>query len=272
VKYILIGENMEPVIEFLQCHQRADRDKIYRAVSALWTLAFGDSEEYIWQFCQDMPLVGAVLAMSEKYVAGMALLLQPDAAQNAYYGYSVCTHPGERGRGICRRIHEKIRAVCEERRAGYFVRPAEHALIELYGKLGLKTLQWEDERIVTTDKVISHTLLSPKAYAQIRQQYFASSDLYAWDAEAIRFMCQQGYTAAGFSLEGTSCAAFLLERERIVCEICAPDTLLDRAAICAASALGGQAMVRLPGNKHMGYSAVMGYGTKENFYFNLYIE
>lgn len=263
---------MEPVIEFLQCRQRTDRDKIYRTVSALWSLSFGDSEEYIWQFCQDMPLVGAVLAMDGENVAGMALLLQPDATKNAYYGYSVCTHPSYRGRGICKRIHEKIRAVCEEQRAGYFVRPAEHKLVELYGKLGLETLQWEDERRVTTDKVISHTLLSPEEYVQLRQQYFAASGLCAWDAGALRFMCQQGYTAVGFSLEDMNCAAFLLERERIVCEICAPDSLLDRAAVCTASALGGQAMVRLPGNKHMECGAVMGYGTGENFYFNLYIE
>ncbi len=268
----LIGGNMESVIEFLQCRQKADRDRIYRTVSALWALSFGDSEEYIWQFCQDMPLAGAVLARDGEHVAGMALLLQPDSAKNAYYGYGVCTHPDDRGRGICKRIHEKIRTVCRKRGAGYFVHPADPSLIPLYGKLGLEILQWDDQRIVTTDKVISHALLTPEEYARLRQQYFASAGLCTWGESALRFMCQQGYTAVGFSVEGADCAAFLLEEERIVCEICAPDPLLERAAVCASSALGGQAMVRFPGNKRLGSGAVMGYGTEENFYFNLYIE
>lgn len=263
---------MEPVIEFLQCWEQADRDRIYSAVSALWSLSFGDSEEYIWQFCQDMPLIGAVLARDREHVVGMALLLQPDSAKDIYYGYGICTHPDNQGQGICRRIHEKICAVCARRAAGYFVHPADASLISLYERLGLEILQWEDQRIVTTDRVIPHALLTPEKYARIRHRYFASSGLCAWDERALRFMCEQGYTAVGFSVEGTDCAAFLLEEERIVCEICAPDFLLERAAIYAASALGGQAMVCFPGNKRLGSGAVMGYGTEDNFYFNLYME
>lgn len=263
---------MEPVIEFLQCRQNADRDKIYSAVSALWALSFKDSQEYIWQFCQDMPLIGAVLAKDGERTAGLALLLQPDPAKKLYYGYGVCTHPDDRGRGICTRIHEKIRSICEDGGAGYFVRPADPSLIPLYDRLGLQILQWEDQRIVTTDKVISHALLSPEEYARLRERYFAAAGLCAWDTSALQFMCREGYTAAGFSVEGTECAAFLLEEERIVCEICAPGSLLEQAAIYAASALGGQAVVRFPGNKRLDSGAVMGYGTEEAFYFNLYME
>ena len=261
---------MKPAIEFLQCRQESDRDCIYQRVFKLWEDCFADDREYIWEFCHDMPLYGAVLAMDGEKAAGMALLLQPDASIVAYYGYGVCTHPAYRGQGICRKIHEKIRMICEKNRAGYFVRPAARELTELYQKLGLQTLLWEDERIMTTGEVYSHMLLSPEEYAEIRRKYYPAG--CHWDADAIRFMCRHGYTAAGFSLNGTTCAAFLSEEERIVCEICAPEHLLERAAVYAASALGGQAMVRFPGDKQCGHDAVMGYGVQENFYFNLYLE
>ena len=261
---------MEPVIEFLRCHNRTDRDRLFAAVFNLWRECFCDDKEYIWGFCQDMPLYGGMLALHGEKTVGMALLLQPDEGTAAYYGYGVCTHPAYRGKGICRKLHEEIRILCRQENAGYFVRPAARDLIELYRKLGLEPLLWEDVQIVTTGEVYSHRLLSPGEYAKVRSKYYPAGCL--WSTEAIQFMCRHGYTAVGFSLEGSTCAAFLLEQERIVCELCAPEHLLERAAVCAASALGGQGVVRLSGGAERKDVAVMGWGVPQDFYFNLYLE
>ena len=263
---------MEPAVNFIRCQQACDRERIWKAVSPLWEKCFGDSPAYIRQFCRKMPLYGAVLASDGDQTIGMALLLQPDASQRAYYGYAVCTHPAWRGQGICKKIHEKIRDICSQVHAGYFVRPAEPKLEYFYQKLGLKTLLWENTIGIAGENTVALKPLRPDAYVRLREMYFASAGLCGWNADAVDFMCRFGYQAVGFSLEGVPCGAFLLEEERLVCEVCAPEHLLMCAASCAANALVGHAAVRLPGNIHSGKCSVMGFGIEKAFYFNLYIE
>lgn len=263
---------MEPAINFIQCRQAYDREQIWKAVSSIWKKCFGDSPAYIRQFCWKMPLYGAVLASDGDQTIGMALLLQPDVSQRAYYGYAVCTHPAWRGQGICQKIHEKIREICSREQAGYFVRPAEPNLEHFYQKLGLKTLLWENTMDMIGENIVTLESIRPDAYVRLREMYFIPAGLCGWNADAVDFMCRFGYQAVGFSLEGVPCGAFLLEDERLVCEICAPEHLLMRAASCVAGGLGGRAAVRLPGDIHSGTCSVMGFGIKEDFYFNLYIE
>lgn len=263
---------MKPAIKLLHCQCMCDREYIIDAVSELWQICFEDSAEYIQQFCRKMPLHGAVIALDTGKTVGMALLLRPDFRKRAYYGYSVCTHPDYRGHGICQKIHEEIHGICKREHAGYFVRPAKADLAGFYRKLGLDTLLWETAMEVTGENTAAWTQLAPDAYVHIRKRYFAPAGLCAWDEGAVNFMCCWGYRAIGFSLNGTECAAFLLEEEKLICEVCAPKYLLDRAASCAAAALGGHAVVRRPESAHGGCSAVMGFGIERDFYFNLYFE
>lgn len=263
---------MEPAINFIRCRQAYDREQIWELASSLWEICFGDSPAYIRQFCREMPLYGAVFASDGNRVIGMALLLQPDISRKAYYGYAVCTHPDWRGRGICQKIHKKIREICSREHAGYFVRPAEPGLEHFYQKMGLKTLLWENTMDICGECVVTPESIRPDAYVRLREMYFASDGLCGWNADAVDFMCRFGYRAVGFSLKGAPCGAFLLEEERLVCEVCAPKHLLMHAASCAAGALGGHAAIRLSGDIHSGTCSVMGFGIKEDFYFNLYIE
>lgn len=263
---------MEPAIKYIQCRQARDRDYIQEAVSSLWEMCFEDSPAYIRGFCRGMPLHGAVLAADRDIVIGMVLLLHPDPDRKAYYGYAVCTHPAYRGQGICQKLHEKIREICRWEHAGYFVHPAQPGLEPFYQKMGLDTLLWENTVDIIEKNTVVWEQLSPRAYVQMRELYFASAGLCSWNADAVDYMCRYGYRAVGFSLEGFSCGVFLLEEERLVCEVCAPSHLLMRAASCAAGALGGNAAVRLPGSIHSGICAVMGFGMEKDFYFNLYME
>jgi len=263
---------MDPAINFIQCRQAYDRERIWKTASLLWEICFGDSPAYIRQFCREMPLYGAVFASDGNWVIGMALLLQPDISQRMYYGYAVCTHPDWRGRGICQKIHEKIYEICSREHAGYFVRPAEPGLEHFYQKLGLKTLLGENIIKMVGENAVALESIRPDAYVRLREMYFASAGLCGWNTDAVDFMCRFGYRAVGFSLEGAPCGAFLLEDERLVCEVCAPKNLLMRAASYAAGALRGCAAVRLPEDVHSGTCSVMGLGIEKDFYFNLYIE
>lgn len=263
---------MKPAIIFIRCRQACDRERIRERVSPIWEKCFGDSPAYIRQFCWEMPLYGAVLASDGDQTIGMALLLQPDISQKAYYGYAICTHPAWRGQGICQKIHEKIREICSQEHAGYFVRPAEPELEHFYQKLGLKTLLWENTMDMIGEYVATLEPIRPDAYVRLREMYFASAGLCGWNAGAVDFMCRFGYRAVGFSLDGAPCGAFLLEEEQLVCEVCAPEHLLMCAASCVVNALGGRAAVRFPGNIHSGKCSVMGFDIEKDFYFNLYIE
>ncbi len=105
----------------------------------LWKLCFSDTDEFIdgffatgfsWEKCRLMTDGGHV-------VAALYWLDGEHRGQKLAYLYAVATHPGYRGRGLCRKLmadtHELLRI---QGYAAALLLPGEPGLREMYRKLG----------------------------------------------------------------------------------------------------------------------------------------
>ena len=106
-----------------------------RPLRELWKLVFGDGDEFLDLFFGRAFAAERCLCIMDADTAAGALYWLP--CDGYAYIYAVATHPGHRGKGICRALmeaaHEEIRA---QGYAGAILYPQEEGLRTMYRKMG----------------------------------------------------------------------------------------------------------------------------------------
>lgn len=172
----------------------------------LWHLAFGDGEEFIRLFFDTAydPEKCLYLTEEDQVTAALYWLDCEYRGQKQAYIYAVATHPGHRGKGLCRQLMEKAHTRLREQ--GYtaaLLRPADEGLRRMYRKMGYRTCTTVTEFDCTATEAVPVRKLSPEEYAILRRQYLPDGGVIQ-EGASITYLASYAelYTGEDFLLAG----------------------------------------------------------------------
>lgn len=229
------------------------------ALTELWKITFGDTEDYIGLFLSRHAPENTLIVRVDGRLAGCTHLLPAElCGKPLLYGYAVAVDPAFRGQGLGR-IMQK--AVMDEALAGnfaYAVRPADTGLYDMYEKFGMHTAFYEQERIFENlpGSDIKPEPMDAAGYLELRKKYLHERPgTVVWDEAAIAYAIDEtvftGGGVLGFTLENGPAAALFRpdgEDALFVKEVlCHEGDLPQLAAALAAHRGKVRLRVRLPG-------------------------
>ena len=125
------------------------RDQI-PALKSLWTLAFGDGEEFLNPFFEIAyaPDRCRCLTVDGQVAAALYWFECSRKNQRLAYVYAVATHPDHQGRGLCAALMADTAALLKAQGFdGILLCPASEGLFRMYGKMGYhpctRIREWE---------------------------------------------------------------------------------------------------------------------------------
>ena len=173
----------------------------------LWQLAFGDGEEFIRLFFETAydPDKCLYLTEDDQITAALYWLDCEYRGQKQAYIYAVATHPGHRGKGLCRKLMDKAHTrLTQQGYTAALLRPADEGLRRMYEKMGYRTCSTVTEFTCTASEEVPIRALSPEEYARIRRQYLPEGGVIQEDA-SIRYLAAYAdlYAGEDFLLAGS---------------------------------------------------------------------
>lgn len=140
----------------------------------LWFLAFGDSMEFIQMFFDTAyaPDHCRFLTEGDQITAALYWLDCEYRGQKQAYIYAVATHPGHRGKGLCRTLMEQTHEILKAQ--GYtaaLLRPADGGLRRMYRKMGYRTATLVSEFDCTAGASVSLRKIGSEEYISLRRKY-----------------------------------------------------------------------------------------------------
>ena len=233
----------------------------------IWTIAFGDGEEFINRFYRDH--LGETLLLEEEGEAAAMLTLLPMetvTAEGERFStpcvYAVATHPACRGRGFATILLEDAHRRAKARgEAGLVIVPAGEGLFGFYGQRGfspafsLRQRQLDAGELaeLPRDRAFRVTPVSPGEYHRRREGFLGGTCHVDCGPEGFRYqeaICRLGrgdllWLSCG-PAEG--CAVVERDRERLVVrELLLPAPLLAAGLGAVADAYpAGAVTVRSP--------------------------
>ena len=245
----------------------APDEKQLSVIAGLWSEAFGDGEDFILDFYENMPVEFTSCIFYEEDLAAMAVIL---SVGEGYYGYAVATKKAYRKRGLCRELFSRIRERCEREERELFIHPADEGLSLFYRRLGFFEVLSSYEVKTASYPIAPVRRLMPFEYFRIRDLYFGGSSYYPWSTEALSFMEKNGIAYYGAYIDGEECAAAVADG--VIIELCAPEYSCGKACSAFLQEVGSFGTVRfLTPASHGGDCAVMSLSGKDA-YFNLFFE
>ncbi|MBQ0135645.1 MAG: GNAT family N-acetyltransferase [Oscillospiraceae bacterium] len=200
---------MEHVVEFANSGD-------FEHLTALWRMAFADTDEYIQSFFDTMYKDGhAIVSREEGIAVACAYLLPCQTVINGrlystYYLYAATTHPSHRNKGHMAAIMRKVEEVAIERGIDFIVLvPAEDYLFNYYAKFGYQTAFYKKILHFTREE-LKGKALEPDlkdAYSldllNIRQSCLGFGDYLNWGTEGIKY-AMYAHNAGSGSIAFTS--------------------------------------------------------------------
>ncbi len=235
-----------------------------RGVVRLWQDIFGDSEEFISAVVADDSYVGAVVAIYEDRIIGMAHLFSLEGKERAWYCYAVATSEEHRSKGIGKKLMTYLVDKSKEENCALILHPADNSLEAFYKKLGFSSLSYSYEISCQGDGGKFYHI-SPSEYKQQRDFFFGGNGYYGWSKSMLSL---SGLRFIGFDIEGEYMCAAVSENR--VCELCAPPDMTGKAARRAAN-IAEKILVEET-NPIGANVSVMGYNVSEYSYFNLFLD
>lgn len=170
----------------------------------LWHLAFGDSIDFIDLFFSTAYREDRCLFLTEDTELAAALYwLDCEYAGRSYaYIYAVATHPGHRGKGLCRRLMEQTHEILKARGyAGALLYPAEPGLRAMYAKMGYRDCTTVSEFSSTAGTPIPLRKIGPEEYAKCRRRLLPEDGVLQ-ENESIGYLAafSEFYAGADFLL------------------------------------------------------------------------
>ena len=182
------------------------------ALKNLWTLAFGDGEEFLTPFFETAWASDRCRCVEAEgqTVAALYWFESFCGNQRLAYVYAVATHPDWRGRGLCAALMEDTAEVLKSQGYdGILLCPASEGLFRMYGKMGYHPCttirEWECTAAGTP---VPMTKISKAEYARLRRRLMPhggviqEGPLLDLLAEFAVFYAGDGWTAAISTEEG----------------------------------------------------------------------
>lgn len=145
------------------------------SMKALWSEAFGESEEDVDHFFNTAfsPERSRVAYENGEVLAALYVLDFSYKGKKSAYIYAVATAEKYRGRGICRTLIEDTHEYLRERGYEFTVlKPGDESLFEFYRKLGYKDCGWVSELSVeASDVPFEVKSIDKDEYARLRKSY-----------------------------------------------------------------------------------------------------
>lgn len=213
----------------------------------LWTSAFGDTEDFLSGFFSAAfsPLRCRTAQVSGE-TAGMLYWFDVSCrGQRMAYLYAVATHPGHRGKGICRSLMADTHALLKEQGyAGALLVPQSEALRNMYAAFGYRSCTAVSELFCAAGSTpVSIHRVDRTEFARLRREYLPEGGVVQ-EGENLRFLETQVQFYRGTD--------FLLAAQRTE-----EDTLFGAELLGSAAAAPGilkalgcaQGTFRTPGSK-----------------------
>lgn len=211
------------------------RDTDIENISAIWRMAFSDSDEYINLFLANLYSPENTIVSREcGVVVSMAFLIPAQLVvggrpYSAYYFYAAATHPKYRRRGHMEKVINSAKAVAKERGIDFIVLvPAEEYLFDYYSKFGFETK--------FNKKVVHYTRSELKALAtepdlseafklnvfETRQTSFGFKDFFNWGEAALKYaMMEHTYCSGSIAFTSDGYAMYNMGKDTVyVKEMC----------------------------------------------------
>ncbi|MGI6029255.1 MAG: GNAT family N-acetyltransferase [Candidatus Heteroscillospira sp.] len=149
----------------LRQFESGDRTGLIR----LWQTVFGDGEDFITEFLDEVVKPGRGAVWDEDgVIAAVAYIIDGITVENQPlpYIYAVSTLPEYRGRGLGRAVS----LACAEMSGGAVLHPAENSLFDWYGKMGFAPCsRIYEAKMPCGASALPLTPLSAEEYAKIRR-------------------------------------------------------------------------------------------------------
>lgn len=216
-------------------------------LKGLWKIAFADTDDFLSAFFGTAysPLRCRV-AQVHGETAGMLYWFDVSCRdQKMAYLYAVATHPGHRGRGVCRRLMADTHALLKAQGyAAALLVPQSDALRNMYAAFGYRSCTTVSETFCAAgkDPVPLHQI-DEEEFSRLRREYLPGGAVIQ-EGENLRFLGTQArfYRGTDFLL-----AAQVTEEDTLFCA----ELLGDAAAAPGIlKSLGcSQGTFRTPGSK-----------------------
>lgn len=173
----------------------------------LWHTAFGDGEEFISLFFRTgySPDRCLYLTENDQITAALYWLDCEYKGQKQAYIYAVATHPGHRGKGLCRKLMEKTQeALTAQGYTAALLRPADEGLRRMYRKMGYRSATFVSEFDCTAGNAVPLRRVDAEEYAALRRR-FLPEDGVIQEGVSLEYLASYAELYAGedFLLAGT---------------------------------------------------------------------
>lgn len=172
----------------------------------LWSLAFGDSMEFIELFFDTAyaPDHCLYLTEGEQITSALYWLDCEYKGQKQAYIYAVATHPDHRGKGLCRVLMEQTHEILKAQ--GYtaaLLRPADEGLRRMYRKMGYRSATLTAEFDCTAGEAVPLRKIRSQEYVRLRRK-FLPDDGVIQEGTGIDYLARycDFYAGADFLLAG----------------------------------------------------------------------
>lgn len=266
---------------------RFAKDTDISELKLIWKVCFGDSDEYINFFFDNMfKPENAVVADIDGRASGVVHLLDAKFYDTPFkYGYAIGVLPEFRGNSLCKKMHDFIRDYCEKNSFMYGLHPANDKLAEFYKSIGLndmfslKIKEYVNDTENNDEFEISD--ISPDEYFNLRESHF--KPLVSWGKDTIVYMMNEAKHFGGFAkkiyIDGNE-KILLVKKyndEIIIKETTMSDSDILRANNCIKKYFCGKKVTYILPNTSMltetSKTTIYGFNEKnDNVYMNLYFD
>lgn len=191
----------------------------------LWQEAFGDEDSFLDLFFSTAFSTDRCLTVQEDRQVTAALYWMDCRLEGkpVAYLYAVATAKAFRGRGICRALMERTRALLSNLGyAGILLVPGSEELGQMYAAMGYETATAVTENLYTAaEEALPLTPITGEEYSRLRKDYLPEGSVLQESCPAFLEGCYRLYAgencllAAGESDEGLFCPEFLGDTDDI---------------------------------------------------------
>ena len=216
------------------------------ALKNLWTLAFGDGEEFLTPFFETAwaPDRCRCVEAEGQTVAALYWFESFFGSRRLAYVYAVATHPDWRGRGLCAALMEDTAEVLKSQGYdGILLCPASEGLFRMYGKMGYHPCtaiqEWECS---AAGKPVPMVKIDKAEFARLRRQLMPPGGVIQ-EGPLLDLLAE---FAAFYAGDGWA-AAISMEDGRLRCHELLGDFTVAPQILCALGVQTGS--FRAPGSE-----------------------
>lgn len=165
----------------------------------LWKTAFGDTDDFLDCFFSTAfsPNRCRCVTLGDRVAAALYWFDVTWNGRKLAYLYAVATHPGHRGKGLCRALMEDTHARLKlQGYDGAILVPQEEGLFRMYVRLGYRNCSGIGQITCTAGTPVSLRAIGPDEFARLRRE-FLPRDGVIQEGENLKFLAAQAEFFAG---------------------------------------------------------------------------